>query len=192
MQRIRWEELVDMIPDLNGQAIAHFYDIGVRHVFVGAGAQEGDLGIHEGKVVLDELHVQRVALETVNKDRQVQRDLEWAFRFTLSRLGFLGVGVFNHETEVFSFIYEVLADHIRLELQFASLENQLLLVLLMDVVNVFRRNTMISDSYLLRSTQYLPHLLLPLHVQILQMRRGKPRVDLDEIYIMMPQLHQFP
>lgn len=58
MQRIRWEELVDMIPDLNGQSIAHFYDIGVRHVFVGAGAQEGDLGIHEGKVILDELHVQ--------------------------------------------------------------------------------------------------------------------------------------
>lgn len=89
MQRIRWEELVDVIPDLNSKAIAHFYDVGVRHVLVGAGAQEGDLGIHEGKVVLDELHVQRVALETVHKDSQVQRDPERALGFTLSSLRFL-------------------------------------------------------------------------------------------------------
>lgn len=164
MQGIGREKLVDVIPDLDCEAVAHFDDVGVSHVFVRTGTEEGHLGVHEGEVVLDELHVQRVALEAVHQHRQMQRYLKCTLGLALRGLLWLGVGVFDQEAEVLSFVEEVLAHCVWLKLQFASLEQQLLLVLLVDAVDVFGGNAVICNGNLMSPPESLPHLLLRLHV----------------------------
>jgi hypothetical protein len=72
LQRSGGEELVDVVFDFIGQPVPHFDYISVSHLFVGSGAEVGDLRVVERDSILDQAHVHRIPLEAMDEHDEMQ------------------------------------------------------------------------------------------------------------------------
>jgi hypothetical protein len=72
LQRLRGKELVYVISDFVCKSNAHFDDIGISHILVGAGAEKRGFRIKQRDVIFYEFHIQRVTLESMHQHHQMQ------------------------------------------------------------------------------------------------------------------------